>query len=116
MYNKKIFGGGDEEFGGCLAVNGDEIAELRSELGNQFAEKSNGMRLRGVGAVVYRVPELEDETKLKISLRSVAEEDTTAVSQRFRGGSHKNASSFLLSSMEFEQWKVKRNSSSVTVN
>ena len=33
MYNKKIFGGGDEEFGWCLAVNGDEIAEVRSELG-----------------------------------------------------------------------------------
>ncbi|KAF8046989.1 hypothetical protein N665_3272s0003 [Sinapis alba] len=101
--------GGDEEFGRCLAVSADEIAELRSELGNQLAEKSKRMRLRGVGAVVYRVPELEDETKLKISLRSVAEEDTTHVSQRFGGGGHKNASSFLLSAMEFEQWKVKIN-------
>ncbi|XP_018492220.1 uncharacterized protein LOC108862558 [Raphanus sativus] len=107
--------GGDEEFGRCLAVNADEIAELRSELGNQLAEKSGRMRLRGVGAVVYRVPELEDETKLKISLRSVAEEDTTQVSQRFGGGGHKNASSFLLSSVELELWKVKRYSSSNTL-
>ncbi|KAL0853389.1 hypothetical protein Bca101_058541 [Brassica carinata] len=106
--------GGDEEFGRCLAVNGDEFAELRSELGNQLAEKSKNLKLRGVGAVVYRVPELEDETKLKISLRSVEEEDTTVVSQRFGGGGHKNASSFLLSSMEFEHWKVKRNSASNT--
>ncbi|CAN8288116.1 unnamed protein product [Cochlearia groenlandica] len=97
--------GKGEEFGRCLAVNGDEIAELRSELGNQLAEKSKNLKLRGVGAVVYRVPELGDETKVKISLRSVGEEDTTPVSQRFGGGGHKNASSFLLSSIEFEQWK-----------
>ncbi|KAH0852552.1 hypothetical protein HID58_093935 [Brassica napus] len=101
--------GGDEEFGWCLAVNADENAELRSELGNQLAEKRKRMRLRGVGAVVYRVPELEDAAKLKISLRSVAEEDTTQVSQRFGGGGHKNSSSLLLSSVELEQWKVKRN-------
>uniref|UniRef100_A0A1J3FCJ4 DHHA1 domain-containing protein n=1 Tax=Noccaea caerulescens TaxID=107243 RepID=A0A1J3FCJ4_NOCCA len=97
--------GGNEEFGRCLAVNADEIAELRSELGNQLAEKSKNLKLRGVGAVVYRVPELGDETKVKISLRSVGEEDTTVVSQRFGGGGHRNASSFLLSSIEFEQWK-----------
>ena len=37
--------GGDEEFGWCLAVNADENAELRSELGNQLAEKRKRMRL-----------------------------------------------------------------------
>nr|VDD02738.1 unnamed protein product [Brassica rapa] len=115
-HSYEIVLGGAEEFGRCLAVNGDEIAELRSELGNQLAEKSKNLKLRGVGAVVYRVPELGDDTKLKISLRSVAEEDTTVVSQRFGGGGHKNASSFLLSSTEFEQWKVKRNSCSNTLN
>ncbi|KAJ0230057.1 DHHA1 domain protein [Hirschfeldia incana] len=108
-YEIVLGGADDEEFGRCLAVNGDEIAELRSELGNQLAEKSKGMRLRGVGAVVYKVPELGDETKVKISLRSVEEEDTTVVSQRFGGGGHKNASSFLLRATEFDQWKVKRN-------
>ncbi|CAN7028875.1 unnamed protein product [Brassica rapa subsp. trilocularis] len=115
-HSYEIVLGGAEEFGRCLAVNGDEIAELRSELGNQLAEKSKNLKLRGVGAVVYRVPELGDETKLKISLRSVAEEDTTVVSQRFGGGGHKNASSFLLSSTEFEQWKVKRISCYNTIN
>lgn len=115
-YEIVLGGGGGEEFGRCLAVNGDEIAELRSELGNQLAEKSKNLKLRGVGAVVYRVPELEDETKVKISLRSVGEEDTTVVSQRFGGGGHKNASSFLLSSMEFEQWKVRRNSCNSKLN
>ncbi|CAF2213235.1 hypothetical protein YC2023_093535 [Brassica napus] len=115
-HSYEIVLGGAEEFGRCLAVNGDEIAELRSELGNHLAEKSKNLKLRGVGAVVYRVPELGDETKLKISLRSVAEEDTTVVSQRFGGGGHKNASSFLLSSTEFEQWKVKRNSCCNTLN
>ncbi|XP_010500980.1 PREDICTED: uncharacterized protein LOC104778273 isoform X2 [Camelina sativa] len=105
-YEIVLGGGCDEEFGRCLAVNADdEIAELRSELGNQLAEKSKNLKFRGIGAVVYRVPELGDEKKLKISLRSVVEEDTTPVSQRFGGGGHKNASSFLLSSMEFEHWK-----------
>ncbi|KAH0913917.1 hypothetical protein HID58_028363 [Brassica napus] len=112
---KIVLGGADEEFGRCLAVNADEIAELRSELGNQLAEKSKNLELRGLGAVVYRVPELGDETKLKISLRSVEEEDTTVASQRFGGVGHKNASSFLLSSVELEQCKVKRNSASNTL-
>ncbi|XP_010535036.1 PREDICTED: uncharacterized protein LOC104810434 [Tarenaya hassleriana] len=100
---------GDGEFGRCLAVNADEIAEMRSELGNQLAEKSKNLKLRGIGAVVYRVAELESENKLKISLRSVPDEDTTTISQKFGGGGHKNASSFTLSSIEFEQWKVNRN-------
>ncbi|CAH8363574.1 unnamed protein product [Eruca vesicaria subsp. sativa] len=107
-----VLGGDEQEFGRCLAVNADDIAELRSELGNQLAENSKNRRLRGIGAVVYRVPELEDETELKISLRSVEEEDTTVVSKRFGGGGHKPASSFMLSSMELEQWKVNRNSAS----
>ena len=37
--------------------------------------------LRGIGAVVYRVPELENDQLLKISLRSVDSEDTTPISQ-----------------------------------
>lgn len=36
---------------------------------------------RGIGAVVYKVPELENDLLLKISLRSVHEEDTTTISQ-----------------------------------
>ncbi|XP_042502850.1 uncharacterized protein LOC122080049 isoform X2 [Macadamia integrifolia] len=93
-------------FGHCLAVNADNISEFRSELGHQLANKSRSIRLRGIGAVVYKVPELENEQKLKISLRSVDVEDTTPISQEYGGGGHRNASSFMLSSDEFERWKV----------
>ncbi|KAL6183346.1 hypothetical protein ACLB2K_044757 [Fragaria x ananassa] len=61
---------------------------------------------KGIGAVVYKVPELENDELLKISLRSVDSEDTTRISQEFGGGGHRNASSFMLGSAEFEQWKV----------
>ncbi|KAK4743927.1 hypothetical protein SAY87_010239 [Trapa incisa] len=88
------------------AVNADSLSELRSELGNQLADKSQKMNLRGIGAVVYYVPEFQDDELLKISLRSMGSEDTTMISQRFGGGGHRNASSFMMSSKEFEQWKV----------
>ncbi|CAK9164363.1 unnamed protein product [Ilex paraguariensis] len=125
-------GGG--AFGHCLAVNADSILELRSELGHQLANRSHKMKMRGIGAIVYRVPELENDQLLKISLRSINCEDTTSISQvvfifsfacdvfacplamsykkfcdplqEFGGGGHRNASSFMLSSAEFERWKV----------
>ncbi|KAK3224645.1 hypothetical protein Dsin_004507 [Dipteronia sinensis] len=97
-------GGG--AFGRCLAVDADSVAELRSELGHQLATKSRNLKLRGIGAMVYRVPELENDQLLKISLRSIESEDTTPISREFGGGGHRNASSFLLSAAEFEQWKV----------
>nr|DAD35886.1 TPA_asm: hypothetical protein HUJ06_006526 [Nelumbo nucifera] len=93
-------------FGRCLAVHGDSISDLRSELGNQLANKSNRVKLRGIGAVVYRVPELQNDQLLKISLRSLGSEDTTPISQKYGGGGHRNASSFMLSSDVFDQWKV----------
>ncbi|KAL6583684.1 hypothetical protein OROMI_002973 [Orobanche minor] len=64
-----------------MAVNADSIQELRSELGHQLANKSLKMNLRGIGAVVYRVPQLENDHLLKISLRSIRDEDTTSISQ-----------------------------------
>ncbi|KAH1152375.1 hypothetical protein GYH30_045719 [Glycine max] len=98
---------GNAEFGYCLAVNADTaLSELRSELGHQLATKSQKMNLRGIGAVVYNVPELENDQRLKISLRSVENEDTTPISQEFGGGGHRNASSFMLTADEFEKWKV----------
>ncbi|GAB4845412.1 hypothetical protein Ancab_038819 [Ancistrocladus abbreviatus] len=96
-------GGG--EFGHCLAVNADSISELRSELGHQLACKSRSMMLRAIGAVVYRVPELGNDHVLKISLRSDGD-DTAVISQRYGGGGHRNASSFMLNSAEFDSWKV----------
>lgn len=100
-------GGG--RFGHCLAVDADSIAALRSELGHQLATKSHSLELRGIGAVVYRVLELENHQMLKISLRSVESEDTTRISENFGGGGHRNASSFMLSSEEFNRWKLLKN-------
>ncbi|XP_027357338.1 uncharacterized protein LOC113866734 [Abrus precatorius] len=98
---------GNGAYGHCLAVNADTaLSELRSELGHQLATKSQKMKLRGIGAVVYKVQELENDQRLKISLRSVENEDTTPISQEFGGGGHRNASSFMLIADEFEQWKV----------
>ncbi|KAI9073169.1 hypothetical protein K1719_030699 [Acacia pycnantha] len=102
---KIALGGGAH--GSCLAVNADAaLSELRSELGNQLAGKSQNLNLRAIGAVVYKVPELGNDDMLKISLRSLGNEDTTPISLEFEGGGHKNASSFILSSEQFEQWKV----------
>ncbi|XP_009621556.2 uncharacterized protein [Nicotiana tomentosiformis] len=98
-------------FGCCLAVNADSLSELRSELGNQLAVRSRNMKLRGIGAVVYKVPELENDQMLKVSLRSIGDEDTTSISQAFGGGGHRNASSFMLNSAEFENWKVSNRTS-----
>ncbi|KAL5721802.1 hypothetical protein ACHQM5_005400 [Ranunculus cassubicifolius] len=98
---------GKGEFGHCLAVDADSVSELRSELGHQLAIKSHDQSLRGIGAVVYRVPELESKDMLKISLRSVESEDTTPISEAFRGGGHQHASSFMLSCAEFQEWKVR---------
>ncbi|CAN6464095.1 unnamed protein product [Victoria cruziana] len=92
--------------GNCLAVDADSISNLRSELGNQLAVKSSVMKMRAIGAVVYRVPALENMHLLKISLRSVGSEDTTIISQEYGGGGHQNASSFMLNADEFERWKV----------
>ncbi|KAL5545170.1 hypothetical protein UlMin_008954 [Ulmus minor] len=100
-------GGG--AFGNCLAVDADAIAELRSELGHQLATKSLNLKLRAIGAVAYRVPELGNDQLLKVSLRSVHSEDTTRISEEFGGGGHRNASSFMLSSEEFNRWKVCNN-------
>ncbi|KAH7664565.1 DHH phosphoesterases protein [Dioscorea alata] len=95
------------EFGHCLAVDADSISNLRSELGNQLADKSLNLSLRAIGAVVYRVPELKNNQLLKISLRSLGSEDTTIISEKYGGGGHQNASSFMLSCEEYERWKMK---------
>ncbi|XP_057804171.1 uncharacterized protein LOC131019601 isoform X3 [Salvia miltiorrhiza] len=93
------------------AVNADSIQELRSELGNELALKSLKMDLRGIGAVVYRVPELENDSLLKISLRSIGDEDTTPISQKYGGGGHRNASSFKIDNAGFQTWKLSVNNS-----
>ncbi len=45
-----------------------------------------------------------DHPKMKVSLRSIGDEDTTVVSQAFGGGGHRNASSFIVDTIDFETW------------
>ncbi|KAG2385046.1 uncharacterized protein HKW66_Vig0121380 [Vigna angularis] len=97
---------GNGAFGHCLVRLMRELTRILSELGHQLAIKSKEMKLRGIGAVVYKVPELENDQLLKISLRSEKNEDTTPITQEFGGGGHRNAGSFMLTADKFEQWKV----------
>ena len=72
--------------------------------------------MRSVGVVAYREPGMmksesspsdEGENLIKVSLRSIGnDEDTTPVSQAHGGGGHRNASSFLMPAREFASWKV----------
>ncbi|OAY71050.1 hypothetical protein ACMD2_10039 [Ananas comosus] len=70
----------------------------------------------GIGAVVYKVPELNNDQMRKISLRSVDLEDTTPISQKYGGGGHQNASSFMLRLSEFESWKVQTKPKDKVIN
>jgi len=90
-------------FGNCLAVI-TKLAQYRSDMGNILAIKSNSLGLRGIGAVCYKEPKM-DESLIKISLRSIDDEDTTQISQHYEGGGHKHASSFTIKENEFVQWK-----------
>jgi nanoRNase/pAp phosphatase (c-di-AMP/oligoRNAs hydrolase) len=45
-------------------------------------------------------------TSIKVSLRSLGDEDTTVITQAHGGGGHKNASSCVMLLAEFERWKA----------
>lgn len=47
-----------------------------------------------------------DQSKIKVSLRSIGDEDTTVISQAFGGGGHRNASSFITDIAHFKAWLV----------
>lgn len=47
---------GNGAFGHCLAVDADSVSELRSELGNQLADKSYKMKLRFVESTLETFP------------------------------------------------------------
>lgn len=49
---------------------------------------------------------MNDPSQIKCSLRSLGQEDTTAVSEAYGGGGHRNASSFITSVAEFEGWRA----------
>ena len=46
------------------------------------------------------------DTSIKVSLRSLGDEDTTVITQAYGGGGHRNASSCVVLAAEFECWKV----------
>lgn len=47
---------------------------------------------------------MQSPTKIKVSLRSIGDEDTTVISQAYGGGGHRNASSFVTDTAVFESW------------
>eukprot|EP00850_Spirogloea_muscicola_P002928 SM000011S19106 [mRNA] locus=s11:879278:883083:+ [translate_table: standard] len=103
---------GQGTFGSCLvhisfAVRVDDaLSRLRSAIGHELAEKSKKAGLRGIGAVVYVVPHLQDSSMLKVSLRSLdeIEENTTPISEAYGGGGHRAASSFMIATDAFDCW------------
>lgn len=58
------------------------------------------------GVVLHLQAAMQDTTKVKVSLRSIGEEDTTVISQAFGGGGHQKASSFLTDASKFKTWKM----------
>eukprot|EP00250_Pteridium_aquilinum_P003276 c135_g1_i1 orf=410-1447(-) len=106
LQNSFVINLGQESFGQCLAVEDDHMADLRSDLGNQLAARSLALGLRPIGAVVYKVDEV-DTSLVKVSLRSTEGQDTTEISQAYGGGGHAGASSFMISKKRFNDWKCK---------
>ena len=105
-HDSKVSLGPGEQFGRCLGVV-TAYAELRSEMGNRLAAKSQKAGLRAIGLLAYQEAGMPDLTMYKVSLRSIGEEDTTVISSAFGGGGHKNASSFLLPIATFkEKWVI----------
>ena len=92
----------------CLAVHvTTDQAGLRSALGNELAARSAAQGRRAVGAVAYRERDMNGSPCIKVSLRSIGEEeDTTVVSCAHGGGGHLNASSFIIDEGVWREWRV----------
>lgn len=89
----------------CLAVEAHtDLARLRSELGHSLAVASSSQGLRPLAAVVLRPPELRAAGRVRVSLRSLALEDTTRISEPLGGGGHRNASAFVVDERVFDEW------------
>lgn len=63
--------------------------------------------LRGIGIVAYCDSLVKDPSKIKLSFRSLPEEDTTKITEKFGGGGHRNASSCIIPTQVFNRWKSK---------
>lgn len=98
-------GGKGSPWGRCLAVEGGQFSRLRSEIGNRLASRSKEKGMRGIGLVAYLDPNCRPSV-IKLSLRSIDEEDTTAITVSFGGGGHRGASSCCIDLEMFLQWKA----------
>lgn len=47
-------------------------------------------------------------SQYKVSLRSLGEEDTTAISSALGGGGHRNASSFTAPAQDVDSWTIQQ--------
>jgi oligoribonuclease NrnB/cAMP/cGMP phosphodiesterase (DHH superfamily) len=83
-----------------LAVDA-QFPTLRSTVGNELAALSQAAGLAPAAAVCYA-----DSGVWKVSLRSLGDWDTTALSTRFGGGGHRNASSFAVDRTVWDSWKA----------
>lgn len=101
-----LLGGGSLPFAvpKCLAVLTEE-KQLRSEIGNELAQKSAAAGLAPMGVVAYVESALGNDSMLKVSLRSIGDLDTTPISLHYHGGGHQNASSFNISKSQFTRWR-----------
>ncbi|KAL0489722.1 hypothetical protein AKO1_011562 [Acrasis kona] len=109
---KIVLGGSEnkEKFGEALAVHiPSEERILLSKIGNRLSIKSRQQGLRGAAAVICEEPNMKDwETKYKISLRSLDQEDISIIAKTFGGGGHLNAASFILDRKTFnDEWTCK---------
>lgn len=91
----------------CLAIVSTH-PDLRSDLGNELAKKSAAAGLQAAGVVAYVEPGMgaAAETTYKVSLRSIGDVDTSALSKSYGGGGHANASSFNAAMVTFSTWVV----------
>ena len=96
-------GGANANFGTCLAVETSH-ATIKSELGNQLAQRSREKGLRSMAVILFCEEKLPD--RYIVSLRSLDKEDTTEISKIYGGGGHLNASGFNIDKKSFDSWRL----------
>jgi nanoRNase/pAp phosphatase (c-di-AMP/oligoRNAs hydrolase) len=69
-----------------------------------LAKLSEEAGLVAMAAIAYVEPSLGDSGVLKVSIRSIGDVDTSAISKHFGGGGHANASSFTIGKQTFDSW------------
>eukprot|EP00955_Chlamydomonas_euryale_P078044 363074-Chlamydomonas_euryale.AAC.2 len=99
--------GAKHDWGTALAVQIDStMSKHRSRLGNSLAEMAESQGLRPIAVVAYREKEMEDASKMKLSLRGKGDAtDTTPIAEAFGGGGHRLASSCIVTVEEFNSWR-----------